>query len=305
MKTTTAKKAVKKTPAVKSVKAKKAPSITKKKNTKKISTPEFVVPASIKKTISNEVEKVLTPVKPPLNLPVYSDESGDTCSCCGHGGKCGFTKAIVGLLLIIIGLLYLGKNLGILPFSIDINVFNFWPLIIVVVGFFLVNKKAKLSILTGVIGAASFALIIYFVMLYADSTYKSDVEAITPAAIVPHIEKNIEPAVTSEKNDSIKIKNIVANQVVSTPLHIEGEARGSWFFEASFPIKVVDENLNEIGSGQAKADGEWMTSDFVKFNADINYKKSSSSKAVIIFERDNPSGLESNYEKFIIPVDLQ
>ncbi len=320
MKTPIVKKAAKKSVTSKTtVKAKKAPAkkvavktvIKKKSVVKKMAAPEFTIPAAVKKTISNEIERVMIPVKKslaeraPLNLPIYN-EAEKTCSCCGQSGTCGFGKGIFGLVLIVFGLLYLGKNLGILPFSLNLNFLNFWPLIIIVIGFFLVNKKAKLSILAGIIGAASFALIIYFILLYADSTFKADEETMAPSTIVPHIEKSVETTtVNKENSDSIKLSNVFANQVIDSPLHIEGEARGAWFFEASFPVKVVDENLNELGRGVAKADGNWMTNDFVKFTADITYKKSTSTQATIILEKDNPSGLEANYERFIIPVTLK
>jgi len=183
---------------------------------------------------------------------------------------------------------------------------------IIVIGFLLVNKKAKLSILAGVIGAATFALIIYFIMLYADSSYKADSEALAPSTIVPHVQKNEAAIATDtsannnpEATSTINITNIAANDKISNPVHIEGEADGSWFFEASFPIKIVDENLNEIGQGQAKATSDWATSSPVKFTADITYTKASSSKAEIIFAKDNPSGLDQNYEKFTIPVELK
>lgn len=31
------------------------------------------------------------------------------------------------------------------------------------------------------------------------------------------------------------------NQVIESPLMVEGEAKGYWFFEASFPIRILDE----------------------------------------------------------------
>src|SRR3989344_7788459 len=37
---------------------------------------------------------------------------------------------------------------------------------------------------------------------------------------------------------------------------VSGSAPGPWFFEASFPIKIVDADKNFIGSGIAQAQGE-------------------------------------------------
>ncbi|HXK32321.1 MAG TPA: hypothetical protein VJ378_02535, partial [Candidatus Paceibacterota bacterium] len=49
-----------------------------------------------------------------------------------------------------------------------------------------------------------------------------------------------------EKLDLIKIENVRPNQIISSPLSIKGEARGNWFFEASFPIRLYDGNNQEI-----------------------------------------------------------
>src|SRR5687768_5736356 len=43
------------------------------------------------------------------------------------------------------------------------------------------------------------------------------------------------------------------NQGVAFPLEIIGEARGTWFFKGTFPIKLVDAAGREIGSTVAQA----------------------------------------------------
>lgn len=98
------------------------------------------------------------------------------------------------------------------------------------------------------------------------------------------------------------IHNIRPNQIIISPLTISGKARGFWFFEASFPIKLLDENYKEIVTVIAIAKSDWMTSDFVEFDAIINFKKPNSKKGFILFQKDNPSGLPENEEKIYIPI---
>ena len=43
-----------------------------------------------------------------------------------------------------------------------------------------------------------------------------------------------------EKTDLIRLDNPRPNQVLKSPLVIRGEARGTWFFEAVFPIVLTD-----------------------------------------------------------------
>lgn len=54
----------------------------------------------------------------------------------------------------------------------------------------------------------------------------------------------IQEGVGSElgKTDLIKINNPRQNQAIESPLLVKGEARGYWFFEASFPVKIFDNN---------------------------------------------------------------
>src|ERR1035437_820195 len=35
--------------------------------------------------------------------------------------------------------------------------------------------------------------------------------------------------------------NIKAGDMVANPLEVSGEARGNWYFEASFPVKIYDD----------------------------------------------------------------
>lgn len=105
-----------------------------------------------------------------------------------------------------------------------------------------------------------------------------------------------------EKSDLIKISNPRPNQIVSTPLEIAGEARGFWFFEASFPIKLFDGNGNLLAIAVAQAQGEWMTENFVPFKAEIRFDKPSTEKGWLILEKDNPSGLPENADELRVPV---
>ena len=102
--------------------------------------------------------------------------------------------------------------------------------------------------------------------------------------------------------DRIKVTKPLPNQVIENPLIIEGEARGTWFFEASFPVKLLDANGNVIASHFAQAQSDWMTENFVAFKAQIEFEKPSTDTGVLVLEKDNPSGLPENDAKIEIPV---
>lgn len=95
-----------------------------------------------------------------------------------------------------------------------------------------------------------------------------------------------------EKRDLIRVTYPAPNQEISSPLMITGEARGSWFFEGSFPITLTNWDGLIIAEGYATAQGEWMTQDFVPFTATLTFDTPSyGERGSIIFHKDNPSGL--------------
>jgi hypothetical protein len=92
--------------------------------------------------------------------------------------------------------------------------------------------------------------------------------------------------------------------IIKSPLVIEGEARGTWYFEASFPVKLVDADGNIIVQTHAQAQGEWMTENFVPFTSILTWATSSVTTATgtLILMRDNPSGLPEHDAQIEIPV---
>lgn len=110
---------------------------------------------------------------------------------------------------------------------------------------------------------------------------------------------------TNDYSDLIKVENVKPNQVIKSPFTITGQARGNWFFEASFPIRLVDLSGNEIAHTIATAEGEWMTTEFIPFSAVLNFEITTSSMpAILILKNDNPSGLPENDKQIQIPVVL-
>lgn len=89
---------------------------------------------------------------------------------------------------------------------------------------------------------------------------------------------------------------------VSSPIVVEGRARGNWFFEASFPVKVIDQSGNILGVMPVMTAEEWMTTDFVSFRAEVPFASTSAKEGFVIFEKDNPSGLPEYADELRVPV---
>lgn len=110
-----------------------------------------------------------------------------------------------------------------------------------------------------------------------------------------------------EYKDLIKIDTPTVGAEITSPIRTSGEARGTWYFEASFPIYIVGWDGKIIGQGIATAQSEWMTENYVPFTAEINFKTSEisgnySNRGVIIFKKDNPSGLPEFDDAYEMPI---
>lgn len=105
-----------------------------------------------------------------------------------------------------------------------------------------------------------------------------------------------------EKSNLIRVSNPRPNQIIQSPLAIDGEARGFWFFEASFPVKILNERGEVVVQGLAQAQGDWMTENFVQFRAELVFPAPSTEKGNLVLEKDNPSGLPEHVDELRIPI---
>ncbi len=117
-----------------------------------------------------------------------------------------------------------------------------------------------------------------------------------------HFVRNIGNAVA--KRDLIYANNPAPNAVVSGDVHIVGEARGTWFFEASFPIELTDASGKIIAQTHAKAKSDWMTTEFVPFDATITVPSGTTGKGTLVLKKDNPSGLPEKDDELDVPVEF-
>lgn len=106
-------------------------------------------------------------------------------------------------------------------------------------------------------------------------------------------------------SDKIFVIQPLENAVVKSPLVVKGEARGNWYFEASFPVTLVDGNGKELVVSPAQAKADWMTTEFVPFEVALTFSKPSTKTGTLILKKDNPSGLPENDASISIPVRFE
>ncbi|NCU44687.1 hypothetical protein EOM71_03355 [Candidatus Falkowbacteria bacterium] len=107
---------------------------------------------------------------------------------------------------------------------------------------------------------------------------------------------------TSTSTEPVMVFGPQVNEVITSPVTISGQARGLWFFEASFSVKIVDANGQLLGIAPAQAQVDWMTEDFVPFQTMVEFTQPSTSSGFIILAKDNPSGLPENDAEVRLPV---
>lgn len=152
------------------------------------------------------------------------------------------------------------------------------------------------------IGAVAIFLIAGLVVLGAGC--KSGItNQITPPTPVSEEEEETPPA--AETNEMIVVTSPQPGEAIASPLIVRGRARGTWYFEGSFPVSLTDWDGKIITDGYAEAKGEWMTEEFVDFEGTIEFTKPNtevSNKGTLILRRDNPSGLPENDAAIEIPI---
>lgn len=126
-----------------------------------------------------------------------------------------------------------------------------------------------------------------------------------PADLAAHIES---------KGDLIIVEEPKPLSVVSSPLTVRGIARGMWYFEATFPITLVDWDGRIIAESYASAvldpndpESTWMTESFVPFEGTLEFEDpifdaDFSKRGTIIFRKANASGLPEHDDALEIPI---
>lgn len=91
---------------------------------------------------------------------------------------------------------------------------------------------------------------------------------------------------------------------VSSPIELSGEALGVWFFEGNFPYRLQTQTGDVLATGAVTATADWMTTEFVPFEASIEYVVPASTAAELVLMNDNPSGLPENDASLTLPLTL-
>ena len=100
------------------------------------------------------------------------------------------------------------------------------------------------------------------------------------------------------EEDLIRLTPPASGGSIDSPLTITGEARGYWYFEATFPVVLTNWDGLIIAEGYAEAQSSWMTENYVPFVAELTFTSPYRSgdpafmeRGTLILQKANASGL--------------
>ena len=106
-------------------------------------------------------------------------------------------------------------------------------------------------------------------------------------------------------SDQIIVSTPLPDQLITSPLIITGKARGTWFFEATFPVSLLDSNGNVLALHYAATEEEWMTEDFISFTATIEFEDPETATGFLMLDKNNPSDIREYDAQLVIPVRFE
>ena len=159
------------------------------------------------------------------------------------------------------------------------------------------NRRILFALVVAV--AAAIAIAIYAVKIPREirPVVAEPIYVPPPAAPAPKLLTTVKGAA-----DMVRGVSVNGGDLVTSPLTVTGEARGTWYFEATFPVRVLDGSGKVLAAGPAQATSDWMTTDYVPFTATLAFKAPASATGTLVLAKDNPSGMPEKDDEVRIPI---
>lgn len=153
-----------------------------------------------------------------------------------------------------------------------------------------------------VVALAAFAAGVWYTREYAPFPVPQDIPDISSPTTTP---SEPEAVYDNASTDIIVIDAPKPGETVATTFSVIGKARGNWYFEASFPLRVLSSQGSLLKEMPVQADGEWMTTEFVPFSETVTLPPGTKGAVTLELHNDNPSGLPENEASVSIPLYVQ
>lgn len=150
-------------------------------------------------------------------------------------------------------------------------------------------------------------LIVLFVILYVLVKGFGQKEDVLMDTDISNEEEVLENPAQTLSHEMVVVNTPMQDEKISSPLRVEGTARGGWFFEGSFPIDITDKEGNIIAQKYAtvKEGHDWMVGREVEvpFEGEISFTVPEGiTEGFVVFKKDNPSDKRELDDQFALPV---
>ncbi len=114
------------------------------------------------------------------------------------------------------------------------------------------------------------------------------------------------PQTTSTTKKLPPVTDVTVRMLSKTSLQISGSMSNTWYFEATFPVELLDATSAVIARAPAQAKTDWTLPGLVPFLVTLSFPpQPAGSSGTVIFKKDNPSGDPSRDDSVSAPVVFQ
>lgn len=143
------------------------------------------------------------------------------------------------------------------------------------------------------------------VMLRNEKEYFGVFQKEVPAVIVDQSQTPIPKENLLGNKDDLISFSIWPNTKVHGVVSYRGVIKGGYFFEANIVINILDLNKKVLKASNAMAKTDWMTTEPVSFEGNIDFTGLPKGPTYFEIHNDNASGLPENDKSILIPIIIE
>ena len=107
---------------------------------------------------------------------------------------------------------------------------------------------------------------------------------------------------TDATDNEVHVFTPQASSSISSPFTVKGEARGTWYFEGEFPIRLSTSDGTVLAEVPATALGDWMVEEFVPFEVSVAFSSTTATSGTLVLTQHDPSMSSGEQKEVRVPV---
>lgn len=117
-------------------------------------------------------------------------------------------------------------------------------------------------------------------------------------------DEDTEPQIQTHNGTQYILTSPLPDEEITSPLSIEGEISGTWYFEGQFTIELSTTDGTVLATGIATATDDWMTEELVFFTATLTFDPGEATGGILTLIKSNPSDLPEHDDQIEIEVEF-